>query len=223
MKLISVPQSGKCGPVVYVNSRWGLIARQRVVPKNPQTRQQQDNRRGFGAASKHWGTLSEDQQSAWDKEGARKYKVTAAGVRVPLSGYSYCVSVNSRQANLGLPLFDLPPAPPTFSPNPVGELAATNLNSKVTLKLRVPSAPAQYTFVEAAKPMSSGVRCVQHFPRLGLLSPPIDGWSDVTEMVVARYGELRAGQRIWIRTCQQIDGCTDVPKLTSIRIPGPTS
>ena len=91
-------------------------------------------------------------------------------------------------------------------PTPVAEF---------TLKLRVPSPPAQYTLVQGAAPVRTGVRCVQHFPFLGLLPPPKDGWSDITELYVARYGVPKAGTAIWIRTCQHIDGWTDAPKSSA--------
>ena len=113
----------------------------------------------------------------------------------------------------------LPPAEPIFSPNPVAELVITNTGDTVTLKLRVPSQPAQYTLVQGAAPVRTGVRCVQHFPFLGLLSPPTDGWSDITELYVARYGVPKAGTAILIRTCQHIDGWTDVPKVARARVP----
>jgi hypothetical protein len=87
------------------------------------------------------------------------------------------------------------------------------------LKLRVLSPPAKYTLVQGAKPVRSGVRCVQHFPFLGLLPPPTDGWSDITELYVARHGVPKTGTAIWIRTCQHIDGWTDVPKVTRARVP----
>jgi hypothetical protein len=142
--------------------------------------------------------------------------------QVALSGYSYFVSANSRRVELGLPQFDLPPAEPTFSPNPVAELAVTNLEGTINLKLRVPSLPAQYTLVQGAAPVSTGIRCVQHYPFLGLLPPPTDGWSDITELYVARYGVPPVGTVVFIRTCQHIDGSTDVPKVTSTRVPAPT-
>jgi hypothetical protein len=132
------------------------------------------------------------------------------------------VSANSRRVELGLPQFDLPPAEPTFSPNPVAELAVTNLEGTINLKLRVPSLPAQYTLVQGAAPVSTGIRCVQHYPFLGLLPPPTDGWSDITELYVARYGVPPVGTVVFIRTCQHIDGSTDVPKVTSTRVPAPT-
>ena len=79
-------------------------------------------------------------------------------------------------------------AEPAFSPNPVAELAATNSGGTITPKLRVLSQPAPYTLVQGAAPVSAGVRCVQHFPLLGLLPPPTEGWSDITALYVARDG-----------------------------------
>jgi hypothetical protein len=128
------------------------------------------------------------------------------------------ISVNTRRADLSLPQFYLPPAEPVFRLNPVAELVITNTGGKVTLKLRVPSPPAQYTLVQGAAPVRTGVRFVQHFPFLGLLPPPTDGWSDITELYVARHGVPKAGTAIWIRTCQHIDGWTDVPKVAHDRV-----
>ena len=54
---------------------------------------------------------------------------------------------------------------------------------------------------------------------LGLLPSPIDGSSDISELYVTRYGVPPVGTVIFIRTCQHIDGWTDVPRLTSARIP----
>ena len=101
----------------------------------------------------------------------------------------------------------------------MAELAITNTGGKITLKLRVPSPPAKYTLVQGAKPVGTAVRCVQHFPFLGLLPPPTDGWSDITKLAVARFGVPKAGTAIWIRTCQHIDGWTDVPTVLRTRVP----
>jgi hypothetical protein len=57
---------------------------------------------------------------------------------------------------------------------------------------------------------------------LELLPSPKDGWSDITELYVARYGVPKVGWAIWNRTCQHIDGWTDVPKVTRARVPAAT-
>ncbi len=88
-----------------------------------------------------------------------------------------------------------------------------------SLKLRVPSAPAQDTLVQGARPVSAGVSCVQRFPFLGLLPAAVDGWSDITALYVARYGRPQVGSVVFIRTCQHVDGWVDLPKVTSALVP----
>jgi hypothetical protein len=219
MKMISIPKSGRKGSVIYSETRHGKVAREYVPPSNPRSDQQQDHRENVRAVTGRWRTLSAEQRAAWCAATANKYFVNEADVRVRLNGYHHFVSLNVRRADLGLPQFDLPPAEPVFSPNPVEELVATYTGGKFTLKLRVSSPPAQCTLVQGARPVRTGVRWVQHFPFLGLLPPPIDGWSDITELYVARYGVPKAGKAIWIRTCQHIDGWLDSPKVVRARVP----
>jgi hypothetical protein len=219
MKTESNPKSGRKGSVVYLKTRYGKVARQYVRPRNPRTPHQQAHRHNVRAVSGRWGTLSDEQQAAWRILAATHDFVTDIGRPVRLNCYNFFVSLNTRRADLELPQFDLPPAEPVFRPNPVAELVISITGGELTLKLRVPSPPGQYTLVQGPAPVRSGVRCVQHFPFLGLLPPPIDGWSDITELYVARYGVLKPGKAIWIRTCQHIDGWTDIPKVTRARIP----
>jgi hypothetical protein len=223
MKISSIPKSGRKGSVVYVNSRHGKVARQYVRPRNPRTPDQQLNRSTFGAVSSRWRNLNSEQHAAWRVAAANRDFLTETGRRVRLHGYNLFVSLNNRRAELGLPQFDLPPAEPVFSPNPVAELVITNSGGKITLKLRVSSPPAPYTLVQGAAPVRTGVRCVQHFHFLGLLPAPTDGWSDITELYVARYGVPKSGTAIWIRTCQHIDGWIDIPKVVRARVPAPTA
>src|ERR1039458_4552153 len=221
MKISSNPKAGRKGSVVYLNTRHGKVAREYVCPRNPRNPEQQGHRRNVRAVSGRWRTLTPEQRTAWCMAAANKCFITETGRRVRLKGYNHFVSLNTRRADLGLPQFDLPPAEPVFRPNPVAELVATNTGGKFTLKLHVPSPPAQYTLVQGAAPVSAGVDFVQHFPFLGLLPPLTDAWSDITELYVARYDVPKAGTAIWIRTCQHIDGWQDVPKVARARVPAP--
>jgi hypothetical protein len=223
MKISSIPKSGHEDSVVYVKSRHGNVVREYVTPSNPRTPEQQSHRNNVRAVTGRWRTLSAEQRGAWCAATANKYFVTETGRRVRLNGYHHFVSLNIRRADLGLPQFDLPPAEPVFSPNPVAELAIANTGGRITLQLRVLGPPAQYTLVQGAAPVRTGVRRVQHFPFLGLLPPPANGWSDITELYVARHGVPKVGTAIWIRTCQHIDGWIDVPKITRARVPAPAA
>ncbi len=219
MKIQSIPKSGRQGNVVFVKGRCGNVVRNFVPPSNPRTADQQRHRQNILAVSRRWRTLSLEQRGTWRVLAANTDFVNDKGERVALNCFKLFVSLNTRRADLGLPQFDVAPAEPVFSPSPVLELAVTYPDGKFTLKLRVQGTPAQVILVQGARPVRSGVRCVQHFPFLGLLPPPIDGWSDITELYVARYGVPKANQAIWIRTCQHIDGFTDVPKVLRFRIP----
>ena len=175
MKMQSIPKSGRKGSVVYLNTRYGKAAREFVPPSNPRTPEQQGHRHNVRAVTGRWRTLSGEHRAAWRAATANRYFINEEGRQVRLNGYHHFVSLNIRRADLGLPQYDLPPAEPIFTPNPVEELVATYTGGKFTLKLHVPSLPAQYTLVQGAKPVSPGVDWVQHFPLLGLLPPPKDG------------------------------------------------
>ncbi len=54
------------------------------------------------------------------------------------------------------------------------------------LTLRVSGPPAPLILVQGARPVRSCVRYVQRFPFLGVPPPPKAGWSDITELYVAR-------------------------------------
>ena len=172
--------------------RYGWAASTFGPPTNPRTADQQSHRRNILAVSRRWRTLSLEQQGTWRVLAANTYFVNDEGERVRLNCFKLFVSLNTRRADLGLPQFDVAPAKPVFSTSPVVELAVTYPGGKFTLKLRVEGTPAQLILVQGARPVRSGVRCVQHFPFLGLLPPPIDGWSDITELYVARYGVPKA-------------------------------
>ena len=186
---------------------------------NPRTASQQAHRRNILATSRRWRTPSLDQQGTWRVLAANTSFVNDQGQQVRLNCFKLFVSLNTRRADLGLPQFDVAPAQPAFGDSPVKELAVTYPEGKFTLKARVEGIPDQLILVQGARPVRSSVRYVWHFPFLGLLPPPIDGWSDITEMYVARFGVPKPGTAIWIRTCQHIDGFIDFPKTLRFRIP----
>ena len=199
--------------------RHGWAASTFGPPTNPRTVAQQNHRRNVLAVSRRWRTLSLEQGGTWRALAANRYFVNDKGQRVRLNCFKLFVSLNTRRADLGLPQFDVAPAQPVFSKTPVVELAVSYAGGKFTLKIRLDGIPEHLILVQGARPVRSGVRLVQHFPFLGLLPPPVDGWSDITELYVSRYGVPKPNQAIWIRTCQHIDGWTDAPKVTRARVP----
>ena len=220
-KKLSVPQTGRIGAVVNVITRYGQVERQFVPPRNPQAPDQQAIRNNFGRVSARWRFLTPEQRAAWRTSSADSYTISRLGRQVALNGYNYFVRINSARVDLGLSQFDLPPEVPTFKLNPVEELLISSRGGIITLKLRVPALPAEHMIVQGAAQCSAGISCVQHFPCLGLLPAPTDGWSDITALYVAGHGAPPAGQAVWIRTQQHINGWNDLPKHTRAIVPAP--
>ena len=69
-------------------------------------------------------------------------------------------------------------------------------------------------------PCSAGRMKRRNVAYLGLLPTPEGGVSDITELYVARYGEPKPGEKVFIVTRQQKNGWEREDKVTSEIVPG---
>ena len=218
-KKLDVPQSGKLGTTVNVNTRYGQIQRQYVKPIDPKTPAQMTIRSNLGHVASRWRALTEEQRLAWTVGGRDAETQRRLGRSTFLTGCQFFIKINSARAAIGLEQLDDPPGMPEFDENPVGALSITNNRGAIALKLSVPSAPAEHTLVLGTAPCSAGRSSAQHFVFLGFLPGPTRGVSDITDLYVARFGVPPVGTKVFIRTQQHIDGWDDLPKQTSAIVP----
>jgi len=109
MKVLDIPRSGKRGNMVWQRNRFGQYCYPAFIPFNPRSQAQLAVRGVFGAVSKRWRTLAEEQRVIWcavAKHKKSKVRLSQCG---PLSGFLYFVKVNVALANRGLAQVDLPP------------------------------------------------------------------------------------------------------------------
>ena len=99
-----------------------------------------------------------------------------------------------------------PPLPVVFGPSPVGELEIENGEDGARLFLRVNGEVAEDIMVFGQEPCSAGRYKRRNVCYLGLLPPPVGGWSEITQLYRAKYGEPRPGRKVFIVTCQTQDG-----------------
>ena len=78
---------------------------------------------------------------------------------------------------------------------------------------------AEDIMVFGQAPCSAGRSKRRNVAYLGLLPAPQDGMSDITDIYVARYGEPRAGEKVFIVTRQEKDGWEGLPQETSEIVP----
>jgi hypothetical protein len=106
-----------------------------------------------------------------------------------------------------------------FGLSAVGELVAENTEVGVRLRLRITGELNEDVMVFGQEPCNSGRSKRRNVAYLGLLPPPVDGWSDITYLYRARYGEPRPGTRVFIVTCQQKNGWKGMDRETSALVP----
>src|ERR1017187_5375003 len=207
MKTLDIPKSGKCGNIVAYQSRYGSCQRRLVVPANTQSPARQQRRRDFGGFAGAWGRgLTEEQRVAWNVAGPMVHSKTRLGSG-PLSGQQLFQGLNSARACIGKKkLLLVPPAPVIFEPNPAGQLTIRNREDGVRLLLKVTGRVTEDIMVFGQAPCSAGRMKRRNVAYLGLLPAPQDGMSDITDIYIAKYGEPRAGEKVFIVTRQQKDG-----------------
>jgi hypothetical protein len=219
MKILDIPQTGTSGTVVSVRTRYGQVRRPYVSPKNRQTPAQVSIRSKFGHVLARWGQLTDEQRTVWGRAAEGYQSRPRLGQSGRLSGYLLFVKINSTLAYFGQAAVVTPTARPIFDSNVVDGLEITNTAGVIELKLRVASVPAAQVVVLGTRPRGPGVSFAKHFAILGLLPAPQDGYSNITELFVARYGLIPVGRRIFIRTRQHLNGWEDIPKQTTAVVP----
>ena len=219
MKILDIPQSGKSGNWVSVRTRYGQSRRPLVIPKDPKTPGQLRSRSTLGHVAPRWRGLTDDQRTAWTAGGRKVRSRPRLGQSGPLTGCQFFTMINCNLASIGLKGVVLPTERPGFGANPVGQLVISNNGGEIDLKLAVRGTPVQYTIVLGTAPCSAGISFATHFVILGLLPAPKAGFSNIRKLYVDRFGVPPVGQRVFIRTQQQINGWADLPKQTTAIVP----
>ncbi|MCX6926139.1 MAG: hypothetical protein NT154_23465 [Verrucomicrobia bacterium] len=177
-------------------------------------------RGSFGRLARAWGSLlTEEERDAWNVAGPKVQSAKRLAQGGSLTGQQHFQGINSTRACLGLDILRMPPAPVIFGINPVGQLAIINGYDGVRLLLRVTGPVAEDIMVFGQAPCSAGRSKRRNVAYLGLLPAPQNGLSDITDLYVARYGEPRPGQKVFIVTRQQKDGWEGFDKETRERVP----
>jgi hypothetical protein len=204
--------SGAIGNEVYVSTKHGQVVRSRPRRSPRPTPDRLRARANLGHVASVWRTLSDQRFAAW----------AAAAKQEGMLPYRFFCKFNGTLAAYGQPRLLDPPKRERLRPNPVGPLEIRNRRGAPTLRVRVPSPPAEFTFVFGVRWCSRGISV----PRsngvlLGRLPRAVRGWSEITELYVSKFGQPPPGSRVFIWTRQVINGRKDALKLTHADVPPP--
>jgi len=204
--------SGAIGNEVYVNTKHGQVVRSRPRRSPRATAGRQRAQDNLGGVASLWHTLSYQRFAAWG----------AAARKEGMLPYRFFCKINGTLAAYGQPRLLDPPRRERLRPNPVEALEVRNRRGVTTLRLRVPQAPAEFTFVFGVRWCSRGISV----PRsngvlLGRLPQAVQGWSEITSLYVNKFGQPPPGSRIFIWTRQVLNGRKDALKRTHADVPPP--
>jgi hypothetical protein len=220
MKILDTPRSGKLGLAVAFQSRYGLCLREWLAPKNTITPARERAWSAMGYFARAWSAkLTDPQRERWIVAAGNVLSATRMDCG-PLTGQQFFESINCARACINRePFFDAPPAKETFAPNPVGALSVVNGPQGLRLLLAVTGPITEDIMVFGQVPCSLGRHKRRNVAYLGLLPVPEDGFADITDIYVAKYGPLRPDTKIFIVTRQQKNGWEGPDKETSARVP----
>src|ERR1035441_8037093 len=123
-----------------------------------------------------------------------------------VTGEMLFAGINSARRTIGREFLRVPAERIVFGPNVVEGLTISNNQGRLRFELWVSGPVTEDIMVFGAAPCSAKWRKCRKPVYLGLLPAPEGGVSDVTELYVRRFGEPKAGERVFIRTRQQTNG-----------------
>ncbi len=220
MKVSDTPRTGKIGVSVFYPSPFGLCCRILVTPRNPRTEAQIRARLAFGLSSQEFGRrLTDPQREQWIVAAQTVPTHPSLNQYSGMSGQQLEVKINSTLRTVGQQPVVLPPQPVVFSPNPVGDLTiGYDEDGNVRLLLAVGTVVEDLMLYGQA-PCSAGRMKHRRVCYLGLAGPATNGQCDITAPYIARYGEPRPGQKVFVVTCQHKNGWKGQDHLTSAIVP----
>ena len=208
-------QSGAFLNIVYVNSKHGQLSRARPVRKPLPTPARLRARLNCAKMAAFWRFLGDEQMAGWHALAQRESRRLGK----PITGYHLFTGINSARAALGLPLAVEAIHPVRFGPNPVQEFRITKAEGRLKLALRLAGDPLACLALLGSPPCSAGIAVRSNFSILGRAPRPVDGWSDITDLYVRRFGQPAENQRVFLRVRQFKDGWQDAPREFQARVP----
>lgn len=200
MKFLDVPQSGSIAGTTHSHNRAGQYTRNRRSPVQPVgTGRRAFIRSKFGASSTAWSALTSTQQAAWTTYSDSHPITDSLGQSIKLTGHQMYVAINTQLQNCGQAVNATPPVSAATVAPVVTVYTAVASTGVVTITMTASGTASDFILVAFARPQSAGRSSVSAFWQADHL--PGNSLGNATEgtKVVAQFGALVAGQRLFLK------------------------
>lgn len=200
MKFLDVPQSGSIAGTTHSHNRAGQYTRNRRSPVQPVgTGRRAFIRSRFGNASSAYGALTLSQQAAWQTFADSHPIVDSLGQSIKLTGHQMYVAVNTQLLNCLQAQNPVPPASSATAPPVVTVFTAVASTGIVTVTMTASGTSSDFILVAFARPQSGGRTFVSAYWQADVLPGNSVGNATEGAKIVAQFGPLVAGQRLFIK------------------------
>ncbi len=201
--IATAAMSGSVGGTTASHNKGGQYFRQRSIPTNPSSVDQQTVRNIMGTLSSEWGAQSSADRAAWEAWATQNPIINALGASILMSGHQSFISLNARLLRDGTALVATPP----IGSRPDGFLTAVQDGDIGTGDTDLTFTPAltsgNKVMLYGTVTNSAGITYVKN--RLVLIATsaideasPWDNEADI----VAKLGTLVVGQTLHIEAAQ---------------------
>jgi len=214
--------SGKIGGTVYSRNKGGAYSRNWVMPTNPQTSRQTNQRNLLALKSAAWRTLSDGERDAWVSWAGDNPILDRLGNSIVLSGAQAYNRININRTNAGDSTSQsVTPSAASFTADIIDTSAALSIEIGAAF-FRIPlgagAAAGQIIFAWACKPVSAGVTNTSAIERMVEVvtldgTDESNGYFSIYTNYVDYFGTItgKAGFRVNV-SCQEYDqGLFSVP------------
>lgn len=214
--------SGKIGGTVYARNKGGSYSRTWVVPTNPQTTRQNNQRNLLATKSAAWRGLSDGERDAWASWAGDNPILDRVGNSIVLSGAQAYNKININRTNAGDAATQADtPAAASFTADIID--TSSNLQIEIgaalfQVYLSSGAAADQVLFTWACRPVSAGVTNTSAIERLvevvTLTGADVsNGYYSIYTNFVDYFGTItgKSGFRVNVAVNQYDEGQFSVP------------
>lgn len=214
--------SGKIGGTVYSRNKGGAYSRTWVMPTNPQTTKQSQQRNLLALKSAAWRSLDTNQRDAWQTWANDNPILDRLGNSIVLSGAQAYIKININRTQAGDSATQTDTPSTAIFDADIIDIASTLTIAIGTTRFRIPlssgAAAGQILFNHASAPVSAGVSNTNSAMRLINVytldgTDESNGYYDIYTDYIDYLGTLtgKAGFRINVAVQQYDEGQFSVP------------
>lgn len=186
---------------VFARNRGGAYLRTKVTPVNPQSLAQVAARSLLTTFAQSWRTLTEEQREQWNSVVDQWARTDVFGDVVNPSGSTLYTRLNINISNAGGSTIVSPPSPVGADALTLLTVTADVSDSQVDIAFAPGAVPADHTmYVEATPMLSPGIsNANSKFRKIATVAAAGATPFDAYTAYVAKYGNLVAGQKLFVR------------------------